>query len=227
MKYIGEELFLFQKAVRWKWYWSRIIKPYMHGDVLEVGAGIGANTRLFLDTDFQRWVCLEPDPELLREARARVPSSRRHEFVAGTISDIKEKFDVVFYIDVLEHIKDDSHEMQRAAEHLKPGGTLIVLVPAHQWLYSPFDKAVGHVRRYTKRTLRDTAPPSLRLEKLIYLDSVGLLASIGNKLFLRQTMPTLAQIRAWDVLFVPISKQIDPLLGHRVGKSVLGIWSAP
>ena len=101
---------------------------------------------------------------------------------------------------------------------------MIVLAPAHQWLFTPFDKAVGHFRRYSKATLAAAAPPELRREKLIYLDSVGLAASLANRLLLKQAMPTHAQIQTWDRLMIPLSRVFDPLLGHRAGKSVLGIW---
>ena len=224
MKYIGEELHLFEKAQRWKRYWSSIIAPYMRGNVLEVGAGIGANAPFFANVNFSKWVCLEPDEDLLAEAKRRL-HDERYEFVAGTIGSTKGPFDVIFYIDVLEHISDDADEMQRAAGRLKPGGTLIVLVPAHQFLFSTFDAAVGHFRRYDKRTLRSCIPPNLRREKLIYLDSVSLLASLANKLLLHQTMPTEAQIRTWDSLLVPLSRITDPMTGYRIGKSVLGIWT--
>ena len=223
MKYIGTELYLFEKAQNWKKYWSSMISLHMSGDVLEVGAGIGTNTKFFANADFKKWVCLEPDLELLEEARKRNPGNR-YEFIAGTIADVKDSFDVIFYIDVLEHIKDDAAEMKRAADHLKSNGTLIVLVPAHQWLFSPLDTAVGHYRRYTKRSLIAAVPSALELERLVYLDSMGLFASLTNKLLLRQKMPSLAQIHTWDSFLVPVSKILDPLLGHTIGKSVLGVW---
>jgi hypothetical protein len=57
-----------------------------------------------------------------------------------------------------------------------------------------------------------------------YLDSFGALASVGNRLLLRQSMPTLDQILLWDRRLVPISTIFDPILGYRAGKSILGIW---
>ncbi len=59
---------------------------------------------------------------------------------------------------------------------------------------------------------------------MIYLDSVGAFASLGNRVVLRQSMPTLKQILLWDGRMVPLSKVFDSLLGYRAGKSVLGIW---
>src|SRR5262249_14397558 len=96
-----------------------------------------------------------------------------------------------------EHIADDRSELAAAAAHLKPGGKLIVLGPAHPWLYSPFDKALGHYRRYTRRMLAAAVPADLQRVELIYLDSVGLLASTGNRLLLRRSLPSPRQIRIW------------------------------
>ena len=99
-----------------------------------------------------------------------------------------------------------------------------MLAPAHSWLYTPFDRAIGHYRRYDKQTLAAVTPRPLRQEKLIYLDSAGLLASLGNRLVLNSAMPTAAQIQTWDRLLVPCSRLLDPLLAGTVGKSVVGVW---
>lgn len=61
----------------------------------------------------------------------------------------------------------------------------------------------------------------------MYLDSVGLLASAANRIFLRSARPTLFQVRLWDRFFVRCSRLLDPLLGHSIGKSVLGVWRKP
>jgi hypothetical protein len=125
---------------------------------------------------------------------------------------------------VLEHIEDDRGEVARAAARLKPGGALIVLAPAHPLLFTPFDAAIGHLRRYTRASLRAVAPEALRLDHLAYLDAAGLLASVGNRVVLRKSMPKEWQILLWDRLGVPVSRMLDPLLGGRVGKSILAVW---
>jgi hypothetical protein len=148
------------------------------------------------------------------------------EIYPGTLAALKpeERFDSILYIDVLEHIEDDRAELAAAATHLRFGGKLIVLGPAHPWLYSPFDKALGHYRRYTKAMLASAVPPGLVCLELIYLDSVGLLASASNRLLLRRHLPSPRQIAIWDRLMVPLSRVLDPLFRYRVGKSVLGVW---
>ena len=59
---------------------------------------------------------------------------------------------------------------------------------------------------------------------MFYLDAVGLLASLCNRLLLRQQMPTSRQIQVWDRFLVPLSRWVDPLLGYRLGKSIVGVW---
>lgn len=227
--YVGEELDLFERATTWKQYWARYVARHVRGDVLEVGAGTGNNLGVLTALDrHQRWTSLEPDPSLLAALRTRLAEGGYGEVetALGTTTDLEpdRQFDTVLYIDVLEHIEDDAAEVARAAARLRPGGCLVVLGPAHPALFSPFDAAVGHYRRYTARSLRALRPPGLRCLGTWYLDAAGMALSAANRLLLRQSSPTPAQIAAWDRWVVPVSRRLDPLLGHRVGKSVLAVW---
>jgi len=228
-RYLGSEPDIFAEAVNWKTYWSDRIRRYICGDVLEVGAGIGANTPYLTCAAATRWVCLEPDRELIEQLRANVGESSngvRHEVMCGTLASLgeNERFDTLLYIDVLEHIEDDAGELRRIAEHLRPGGRVVVLSPAHQWLFAPFDAAIGHFRRYNKRSLRRLTPATMQLESLFYLDCCGIAASAANRMLLSQTMPTREQIRLWDRRIIPASRWIDPLLRFSVGKTIVGVW---
>lgn len=230
--YVGSELDLFAAVVRWKAYWSAQVRPYLCGDVLEVGAGIGSNTRFLNKFANGRWVCLEPDPELADQLRKNLngsPEASGCEVVCGTLRQIHNdsRFDTVLYIDVLEHIEDDAGELKLAGERLRPGGRIVVLSPAHRRLYTAFDAAIGHFRRYDRQSLRRISPPELRLEKLFYLDSCGVLLSAANRLLLRQSMPTKEQLAVWDKWVVPMSRVVDPVLMHRLGKSIVGVWRRP
>ena len=227
--YVGSELELFANAKNWKSYWSKQLQPFLGGEVLEVGAGIGANTQYLQTSANQQWTCLEPDRSLAAQLRTSLDnrSARSNiNVIVGTITDVdpKPQFSTILYIDVLEHIEKDSDELGQAMLRLKPGGFLVVLSPAHSWLFSDFDRNIGHFRRYTKKDLRAIEIEGLRLHRLRYLDSCGLIASASNRLFLRQSMPSLAQIKFWDKFLVPPSRLLDPLLIYAVGKSVLGVW---
>jgi len=182
--YVGTELDVFCYATNWKAYVRDRIRKYLMGQVLEPGAGIGAATQLLYDGTQERWVCLEPDLELAR--RIPVGSLRnpeRCEVRTGTVADLEEseRFHCAVYMDVLEHIEDDTGELARAAQHLKTGGHLVVLSPALPSLYTEFDKAIGHHRRYTKASLRAVAPAGLKEETCVYLDGLGALVSLGNR----------------------------------------------
>jgi SAM-dependent methyltransferase len=227
--YVGSELDLFAAATNWKSYFRSLLEPYLGDEVLEVGAGLGGTTRLLCRGRRRRWVCLEPDTGLAdRLARSigdgKLPA--HCQVVVGTLEQAEGQppFDTALYIDVLEHIEDDRGELARAARQLKPGGHVIVLSPAHQWLYTSFDKAIGHYRRYTKKTLTALTPEGLELDRIVYLDSVGLLASLGNRLVLNRAMPNPKQIAIWDKFMVRLSRAVDPLLAYSVGKSVLAVW---
>lgn len=230
-EYLGSELDLFQEAFCWKSYFAAHLRPYLRGDVLEVGAGIGGTSRILCDDRPASWTMLEPDSHLaarLAESLRQTPLPIRHELRTGTTMDLgSEVFDCILYIDVIEHIEFDAVELERAARHLSPGGHLVILVPAHNWLYTSFDRAIGHFRRYTRRSLSAAVPSSLCRRKLIYLDSVGLLASLANRLWLKSAAPTRGQIHFWDRVLVRGSRWIDPILLNSVGKTVVGVWQRP
>lgn len=229
INYPGQELKLFANATNWKKYFSGIIRPYIHGTVLECGAGIGATTKMLNNRACSEWILLEPDKEmaeLLRNKIFRKELLPNCKVIEGTISafDNKNQFDTILYIDVLEHIANDKAELEMAASRLNPDGHLIILSPAFQSLYSRFDKAIGHFRRYTKKELASLLPPTLNQRSLRYLDSSGFFLSYTNRVLLKQKYPTEKQISFWDKLIVPISKISDKVFNYSFGKSILGIW---
>lgn len=230
--YVGAELELFATATVWKTYVRHQVRPYLGREVLEVGAGNGGTTRVLTEAGAVRWVCVEPDAALAGRIARSIAEGELPGFCEvsiATTADLEPvpSFDTILYMDVIEHIEDDRAELARAAALLRPGGHLVVLVPAHQWLYTPFDRAIGHFRRYDRRRLRSAGPAGLDLLRLRYLDSVGFFASLGNRLVLKSSMPTARQIRFWDKGLVPLSRVLDPLLFHGFGKSVLGVWRKP
>jgi hypothetical protein len=187
---------------------------------------------MLYDARAERWLCLEPDGSLADRLRAAIGDGALPDCCQsriGTLADLEgpDRFDTILYMDVLEHIEDDRGELEFAAERLRAGGHLVVLAPAHRWLFTPFDAAVGHYRRYTKGILRAVSPEGLPLVRSVYFDSAGMLASLGNRLVLNSAMPNPSQIAIWDRFLVPCSHWTDRLLGYSVGKSVLAVWRKP
>jgi SAM-dependent methyltransferase len=226
-KYVGNELEIFAHAVNWKSYVRAKIQRFLRGQVLEVGAGIGTGTQEFYDGTQERWVCLEPDPNLAQQIPVKsFPNSDRCEVRVGTLAELGdgEFFDCIVYMDVLEHIEDDRGEAKRAVQHLKQEGYLVILSPALPYLYTQFDHAIGHFRRYGKRSLRAIAPQGVKEETCVYLDCVGALTSLGNRMLLHSSSPRRYQILLWDRVLVPISRVADMAIGHSVGRSILIVW---
>lgn len=227
--YIGDELDLFKNATNWKHYFSKQLRPYVQGDVLEVGAGIGINTQyLAADTGRLRsWCLLEPDKNLAAQIEAHTAGLALpgKVIVNGILTDLKDQqFDTIIYIDVLEHIEASAAEIVAVKERLRPGGHLIILVPAYNFLYNAFDKKIGHFRRYNKAMLLGDVNGLLRKERLFYLDSLGFFASLANKLVLKKELPSLANVQFWDKMLVPPSKVLDAMVFRSFGKSLIGIF---
>ncbi len=230
LQYEGDELKLFQHAKHWKKYFSDQIQPHIKGRVLEVGAGIGATTLLLNDGSVKEWILLEPDKEMSALLEKKMESGELPAnclVQTGTIDQVNANFDTIIYIDVLEHIEHDANELQKAASLLNTGGIIIVLSPAFNFLYNPFDKAIGHYRRYNKKMLKKITPAGLTLMSMRYYDSTGYFAALMNKLFIRRKYPSQQQVLFWDNWLVPVSTITDQLFLHSFGKSIIAVWNKP
>jgi SAM-dependent methyltransferase len=228
-EYPGTELELFEEARRWKRYFGSFLHGYLQGRVLEVGAGRGGTTLILCDGKQDSWVCLEPDETLAEVIQGRIgrgvlPACCRAQ--KGTLDDLDPeiRFDLILYVDVLEHIPEDRRELEKAAGFLRERGNLVVIAPAHERLKSLFDLHVGHYRRYSKETIKKITPAPMDIVSLHYLDSIGFVCSLFNRHILRREKPTRGQILFWDKCLVPLSGYLDPLLQYALGRSLLAVW---
>src|SRR5688572_4765735 len=125
-RYVGEELTVFAIARNWKRYVRQTLLPHIHGDVVEVGAGIGGTTEHLHSDRARSWLCLEPDAVLtgaLRERLAGLDLTPRPDVAVATLVDLPEerRFDTILYIDVLEHLDADAAELREAGARLRAG----------------------------------------------------------------------------------------------------------
>ena len=229
LAYQGDELDAFAEAENWKRYWSGKLRPLIGDAVIEVGAGLGGSTRYLCEGAHSSWLCLDPDPRHAARLNELVASGELPACCAsacGVLADLppERRADTILYIDVLEHIEHDKDELRRAAAHLKPGGRIIVLSPAFNLVYSDFDRAIGHFRRYVKTDAPGLTPDGLALEKSFYLDCVGFAAALVNRLLLKTSSPSKGQVRFWDRAIVPISVIADRLFGAAFGKTIVMVW---
>jgi len=227
--YDSSDLALFAKARNWKTYWSGRLRSYIKGQVIEVGAGLGTSTEYMCKQEYPEWICLDPDPSHASHLAQRIASQELPPFCKVKCCVLKDlavdvMVDTILYIDVLEHIENDEAEMRVAASHLKRGGQVVVLSPAFNCLYSPFDKTVGHRRRYSTKDIKRLTVKNLVVQKWFFLDSIGFFASLCNRTLLKSPMPSSAQIAIWDRVMVPVSRYADGVFGAVFGKTIVIVW---
>ena len=222
IQYDGFELDHFDSAFNFRKYQISLIKEFIKGKFLEVGAGKGGLIPFY--KKFTRDITIiEPEKKLFKILRNN-RNNKNIKIKNQAIKDIKGKYDTIIYYDVLEHIKDDLNELKNAKKKLKKNAYLIFSVPAYQTLYSDFDKSVGHYKRYNKDDfIKLEKKVGLKIEKLVYYDSLGLFFLILNKLFFLKQKNLKKKIFLWN-LFIPISKLVDLLTFNRFGKSLLCVF---
>jgi SAM-dependent methyltransferase len=222
INYDGFELDTFDAAKKFRNYQIYYLKSYIKDPFLEVGAGKGGLTNLY-EKFTKDITLLEPDNKLFQILKKKF-KKKKIKIKNQTIDKIKFKYQTIIYFDVLEHIKDDLKEVKVASKKLKKSGNLIFNVPAHQLFYNEFDKAVGHFKRYNKKDFQDIEKKTdLKIEKLIYYDSIGLLFLILNKIFRLKKTNLKNKIYFWNIL-IPLSKIIDKLTFNKFGKSLLCVF---
>ena len=215
------ELEFFDEAKNWRKYQFENILKYINFSVLEVGPGTGNNVQYYKDRASEITL-LEINKHLASSLKSKFEEDKKIAIQNSDIHSQERKFDTILYMDVLEHIEDDKKEINRALEQLKPGGNLIFFVPAYQFLYSDFDKAIGHVKRYNKHFFsslkRDEKISRIELK---YFDSIGFFIAVLNKIFNKSTKKTIGMgVKIWDKLIF-FSKIMDLILLNKFGKSLL------
>ena len=220
MKYPGAELDSFDKASIWRKYVFWNIKDFIKGLTLEVGAGIGSFTSNYKSLA-SKITLSEVDADNLDFIKKKFKKDNFN-FTSDYTKNISTNFDTIMYLNVLEHIKEDDTEILDAFEKLNPNGCLIILVPAHNKLYSKFDKAVGHFRRYDINFFKNIKLQKSKLVKLCYLDSAGYFLYYLNKVFFKEEVyPSKIKILIWDKVFTPLTFFLDKILMYKFGKNIL------
>jgi SAM-dependent methyltransferase len=184
-------------------------RPWLHGRVLDVGAGIGTHTVQLLE-HADEVVAVEPEPEFASILRVRVDGARVT-VVEGDADDVDGPFDAIACFNVLEHIADDPGTLRRFGELLGPDGALLLLVPAHRALYGTLDRSFGHERRYGKLELRG------KLEaagfKPLVLRHVNPVAALGWLMQARIRRRPRMSYRGLDLYdrLVPVFRAVEPV----------------
>ena len=217
MKYLD----IFDDAKIWISYIHFLNRKYYKNNCLEVGAGIGSFTDLYKDKVNNIFVS-EIDKTNHNILTKKYFKNKNITILDKTTPEINFKFNTIVHFNVLEHIKDDVSEIKTCLNMLNKDGYLILLVPAHNKLYSNLDKAVGHYRRYEKSFFEKLIIPNGKIVKLNYLDTLGYFLYFFNKiLFKKEVYPSKFKIFIWDKVITPLTIFVDFILQYKFGKNLL------
>jgi len=217
------------QAVRYRRYLFELIEPHLGDSVLEVGAGIGDFAAQL--TGRRRVIVTDGDPGCVSTLQERLGD--RPEVTVRTLDlpgelAIGAPVDSVVAINVLEHLEDDVGALRDLRGAVVPGGTLVLLVPGYPALYGEFDRAVGHLRRYTPATLRRAVEAAgLQVEVLRPVNLLGGLAWWAAVRVGGRTRPTPVLVKLYDRFVVPLVRLSERLVEPPFGQSVICVASVP
>ncbi|MFC7547031.1 class I SAM-dependent methyltransferase [Plantactinospora sp. GCM10030261] len=215
-------------AVNHRRWFVELALPYLGDNPIEIGSGLG-DYALEWAPHLSRFTATEADPERLIALKERLAVEPKIE-VREMLLPHAERADysaAVSY-NVLEHIDDHVGALRSMRDLVRPGGAVVLIVPAFEFAMGPADIATGHVRRYTKKTMRDALTAAgLRVETLHYANALGLIGYfMATKVF--RLMPKEGpMVKVYDTLVLPVTKAAEQLVRPPFGQSVFAVARVP
>jgi SAM-dependent methyltransferase len=205
-------------------------KQQLKGEVLEIGSGIGNISQLVIEdghtitlSDYNEEYCqvLKKKFQQNKNVRDVIRIDLLHPQFDAIYLGYNERFDSIFLLNVIEHIRDDIRAIKNCRYLLKSGGHLIVLAPAYSWLYCSFDKQLGHYRRYSLNAMEQLLiKENFNVLSGSYFNFTGIAGwLLFGKIFNRKMLGS-GEMSAFEKI-VPVAKAIDKLLGQKTGLSII------
>jgi SAM-dependent methyltransferase len=202
---------------------------YLAAPVLEIGVGHGSYTDVL--RGYADYLGVDIDSASVEEARQRFPDLefRTVDITEAEFAEFasRRQFGSIICLNVLEHIEDDAQAVANLARALKPGGHLLIIVPALQLLYNALDRLAGHHRRYSRNQMRSRlAAAGLEVIRCDYFNPIGGLGWLANRAMRHGSLNDVAvnsQITLFDKYLAPISRMVDPATRKFFGQSVIAV----
>jgi SAM-dependent methyltransferase len=215
-------------AVNYQRWLTELCRPYLGDDPIELGSGIGDFAAGWL-TSVPRITVTEADGSrlaVLTERFATDPRVRVRPLFLPTAE--RAGHSAAVSLNVLEHISDDVAALRSVAGMVRPGGAVVTIVPAFPAAMSRFDRSIGHFRRYTTRSMSAALiDAGLRLERVQYINSVGLLNWYLACRLLRMTPRNGVLLRTYDRIVVPTVRVLERRWRPPFGQSVFAVARTP
>jgi SAM-dependent methyltransferase len=205
-----------------------MVAPHVHGDIIEIGAGHGTMAARL--TKLGRVTANEPSARAVALLRERFADDPLVTVAEGYASEVmaSESYDAAVMINVLEHIPDEVEVLRGIFDGQRQGVTFAVFVPAHEALYSRFDHAIGHRRRYRRSTLNQVlSRAGFDIVDLRYVNLPGAFAWLLIARLLSKQPTESAAARVFDRVVVPILRRVETGRTPPFGLSLLAIGRRP
>ncbi len=216
------------EAVNYRHWLVDLAVPHLTGPTLEIGSGLGDYAEDWADRGVQL-TASEADPHRLAALRERFAADPRVGVrELGVPIDVEADYAAVVAYNVLEHVPDDLAAVRAFAGLVRPGGAVVLVVPALPALMSAFDRAIGHQRRYRRAGLAAVlAAAGLEVQRLHHLNLPGVPAWFVGMRLLRMTPSAGPALRAWDGLVVPVARRLERRWTPPVGQSLFAVARRP
>jgi SAM-dependent methyltransferase len=231
--YAVDDLEIMQEARRYAEHVFNLFRDHIGARVLEVGCGISTMSRRLVEIA-DSVVAIEPNLACAAIARQALGTHPRFSLRVCHLEECdpaelaSHRFDTVFCVNVLEHIEDDVAALRTFANSIVPGGRVLIFVPAVQAAYGPLDAALGHHRRYSKRSLAKAFNDAgLELLTLRYTNPIGLLGWMFGAYVTRSTLHSSLQIRLFETLVAPWALPLERAISPPIGLSLVAVGQRP
>lgn len=200
--------------------------PFLKGRTAEIGAGLGTISGRLLP-QVHSLDLIEPAPVMAAQLQSKFIGEDTVCIIDQSLEDWQQavgcdEYDGIVLVNVLEHIKDDHAAARGFFRSLKPGGYLMIFVPAMPFLYSKLDYAYGHYRRYTRNALNDcVAAAGFEIEKLHFVDLAGVLPWWLLNTVLGKTSFYAPSLKIYDRFIVPLTRTSESILRPPIGKNLI------
>ncbi|GAA1589095.1 class I SAM-dependent methyltransferase [Actinoplanes couchii] len=216
-------------AVNHRRWFVELALPYLGDNPIEIGSGLGDYAIEWAE-HLPKFTATEADPDRLVLLKERMADHANIDVKQMLLpaQDANSEYSAAVSYNVLEHIEDHVGALRSMKELVRPGGKVIIIVPAFMFAMSQVDIATGHIRRYTKKTLGAAfTEAGLEIEKLHYANALGLLGYYTATSIFKLAPKEGPMVKIYDSVVLPVTKAAERVVRPPFGQSVFCVARVP